>query len=104
MAGELDRQIDIYTRSVSSNDFGETPEAFTYNRTIWAKIIPAGGGEKIESKRETATNEVLFIVRYTTTITEVDRIKWNGRYYDISKIDTPDRKVFLHITAATKIV
>ena len=101
--GELDRQIDIYTRTTGTNAFGEAPEAFTYNRTIWANVFSSAGNEKLESKRETASNQVIFTIRYTT-ITEVDRLKWGTDYYDILRIDLPDRKRYMEILAEKREV
>jgi SPP1 family predicted phage head-tail adaptor len=104
MIGDLDRRVSLYTFTSSPDDFGQRVETPTLLATVWASVQASGGREQKEANKETATNELQFIIRFRTDINEKTRIVYSGNNYDIIEIQEalPDRKRYLTIKAERK--
>jgi SPP1 family predicted phage head-tail adaptor len=103
--GELDRRISIYTVTDAAADkFGGKAQSEALLTTVWAKIDGAGGDEKKEGEKVTATSRCNFTIRYRTGLTEKMRIKVDSDTYYIKHIEetTNDRKRYLVISAEKK--
>jgi len=100
--GDLDRRIVIYTATTARDSMGQSVETPAILATVWAKITPVGGGEDTEGDKVTASNRVMFTIRFRTDVTEAMQILFDTEYYDIVTIEKPDRKRRLEITAEKK--
>lgn len=102
MIGELDNRIEIYSVTETSDGFGGVTTANVLYKTVWAQMVPSGGTEGFEAKKLTAVNQVIFIIRYLAALTEKYKIKYESNWYDILKIEAPDRKRYLNVVAEKK--
>lgn len=99
--GKLDRKIVIQSETVAKNEQGESVATWATYHTCFAMVQKAGGNEKIESGRITATNRKKFKIRFYDGIDEGMRIVYNSNYYDIVEIQELDREG-LWLTATKK--
>lgn len=85
-AGSLNRRIVIQKKSVTYDSYNQPIEAWEDKYMVSAKVINSGGGEFYAAQKVYAETQVLFKIRYTKntkTINEMDRIKYDGRIFEI---------------------
>jgi SPP1 family predicted phage head-tail adaptor len=85
-AGTLRRQITIQSRSSTPDTFGQSVRTWSNLVTTWADIEPLSGRE-LEVARAVqpeVTHQVT--IRYRTGLTDVMRIVYQGRYFNINSI------------------
>lgn len=97
--GDLDRRVIIYTKTREVDEYGEEVYTDVALATVWAKVTPGSGGEGIDGNKPTATQKVMFTIRYRTDVNESMKILFDDEYYNIQAIEKPDRKRRLEITA-----
>lgn len=100
MIGQLDRRIQFLSRTVTQTATGEPSRSWSSFLTCWAQVEESSGGETITADTPTVTHELLFTVRYRSTITELLRILYNGKNYQITHIEEIERRNYLKITAS----
>lgn len=91
--GKLDRTITIQelTQGVGS-EYGEPTETWTTWATVWANVYCGGGREFEQARQITAEIDTQFQIRYITGLLPTMRIVYDGRYYDIHRIDEVGRR------------
>lgn len=84
-AGSRNQRITIERKSVTRNSIGEEVETWATLSAVWAEAHPTRGREFFAAGGEHARADVMFRILYRTdiTITEEDRVVWNGLYHDI---------------------
>lgn len=86
-SGSLDRRIQIQRRTDTRDAHGQPiPTWATIGAVRWASYGPVGGAERYVSDQFVAREQVEFIVRWTT---------------DLSDINPKDRVVFPIVTSGT---
>lgn len=91
--GRRDRRIIIQS-PVTSKD-GYNQDEITYwadTFTVWASVEDAVGNEHLQAEQITATRTTSFNIRHIDGLSEVMRIVYDERVYDITSIQRPDRK------------
>lgn len=85
----LDRRIEFYDVVQSASTInGQLVETKILYKKSWANIMDKSGGENFENVQR-LTNKVLsFLVRYDKGIHEKMLIRFEGKDYDISHIDS----------------
>jgi SPP1 family predicted phage head-tail adaptor len=99
--GRLDRRIDIESWTWVANSQGEKVATYSVFHAAFAHVQKAGGNEREEGQKETATNKVKFKIQFFDGIDETMRILYNSKYYDILEIQELGREG-LWITANRK--
>lgn len=91
--GKLDRRITIQalTQGVGSV-YGEPTETWTDWATVWANVYYGGGREFAAAQQVTAEIDTQFQIRYMAGLVPTMRIVYDGRYYDIHRIDEVGRR------------
>lgn len=88
--GELDRKITFIKKVISTNAFNEDAEGnwvvVDSNPTVWARVREKPGKEMTLADRITHIRSTLFTVRYREDITELNRVVYRGRVYDIHSV------------------
>jgi SPP1 family predicted phage head-tail adaptor len=98
--GSLDRQISIYTPTRTEDGSGGYTVVDTLVKTLWAKIVPVSGTERIIAANIAAVGMMRFYTRFTDSITEQMTIRYNDRSYNIrSIIDVEEQREWLEILA-----
>ena len=97
--GSLDERIIIQTVTETVSGNGERTEAWSTYLTCWAGVDYSSGGESYEGGQVTASNTVVFMIRYYAGITEKMRVSYQSAYWDIEKIVEQGRERYLLLTA-----
>lgn len=93
IAGRLSEKIDIQKLKIIKNDFGEVEaEEWIPVVSTRADVSYKSGGRVDENNELFFGYSVSFGIRYYHKIDEMDRIKWNDKYYRILSIE-PDKKL-----------
>ena len=93
------RRITIQSKTVTYDSYNEPIEAWTDGPTVWASIVTTGGGEFYAAQKLNASTQALFKIRYGTTVTTLDRIKYGNRIFEILSVnDANEAHRELHIS------
>ena len=90
MIRRLDQLITFQSRTESSDEAGGTTstwEDFTTVPTVWAKVRPLTGGERLEEGAFNASGMWEFTIRNRSDISEKDRIRWKSESYNIRQVN-----------------
>jgi len=101
-AGKLDRRITIQRASVTVNAFGEEAEVWTDIATVWAQQRPNRGAERFTAQEIAGQAVMTFHIRYRADIAKTDRIKYEGRLWNITDIREIGRRVVTEIDAVAR--
>lgn len=89
-AGNLNRLITIQSKTVTKDTFGQDIETWGDNFQIWASVTTTGGGEFYAAQKLNSEISILFKVRYTSSITVLDRIIYDNKTYGILYLNNID--------------
>lgn len=102
-AGKLDRRITI-VRVV-----GQTPDGHGGVRqvwgdlaTVWSEVKAVSDGERWRAMQVAATVTHRFRIRWGVGVTVLDRVRFEGREFEISGVKEIDRRVGQEITAVAR--
>jgi len=99
-AGKLNNRITIQTMPAAYDSYGAPNGTWVDSISVWSNIEMTGGNELYQAKKLYADSTAVFKVRYTTSISTLNRIKYGTRYFEILSIGDPDGlRVELLITA-----
>ena len=89
MIGEADQRITFQRFAATADGIGGTTQAWANLAsvpTVWAKVTPRIGNERMEDGRINASMTATFTVRYRSDITELDRLQWRGESWNIRRV------------------
>lgn len=101
-AGLLTEQIEIWSKQLTVNDFGEEVEDWIKTYQTRARLVHDGGSRVVSNDEILFTHSKTFQIRQYVPINELDRIFWNGKFYRILNIE-PDR-VQMNQTIKTELI
>jgi len=91
-SGKLDRRIEIQSRSVTQNSYGEAIISYSTVATVWAEVLPLSGRELFAAAQKYPEAQMKIRIRYRTGINETNRIVFESTNYDIIHISEIGRK------------
>lgn len=100
--GELNQRVAIKRKNLTRNSVtgGATAATPSTLATVWAKVEPLRGREKMAAQREEATSDFLITIRNRDDLKEEDYFEWSGRKLNITFIRRKGlREPFLEIEA-----
>lgn len=104
-AGRYDRRV-LLERIVTTRDaFNENEKNWTDLATVWASKVDVSDAERIRNAEVGATITTRFRIRWSTDVADLsalDRLKCEGRTYEISGVKEIGRREELEITAAAR--
>lgn len=104
-AGKLDRRITIERFTATLDALGGEIRTWAPLATVWASATPSPtlrSGERPADGEPAATAEMRFQIRWGLGVTVLDRIAYDGRHWNISRVNEIGRRVGQDITAATR--
>jgi SPP1 family predicted phage head-tail adaptor len=101
-AGRLDRSIELQSLSTTNNSFGEPVETWTTIATVAAAVTPNRGNERFTAQQVVGHAVVTFKIRYRTGLTVLNRIRYQGRQWDIHDVREVGRREGLEIDASAR--
>jgi SPP1 family predicted phage head-tail adaptor len=105
LANKLDRRIIIQRATSVSDEFGAAIETWTNYLETWCSKTDVSDGERWRASEVQATITTRFLIRYnmySSTVTPIDRILFEGLIYEISHVKEIDRRKAIEITASTR--
>jgi SPP1 family predicted phage head-tail adaptor len=96
-SGALKWYIDLYKKDVGKNQYGEYTESWVFNKKIRAYVF-SKSGKQVETNNEIFDSIIINIkIRNQHDIEEMDRIKYNGKFYQIDFIQPDDTRRWLYL-------
>lgn len=96
-AGDLDRRITLERRLPIDDGFQEV-ESWAGFAVVWASHTAVSDGEKWAAGAARADITARFRIRFRTDITTKDRVRYQGRPFNIVGMKEVGRREFLEIT------
>jgi len=88
--GMLDERVEIWCATDTINADHSSTESFALTETVWAHLIFRARRqvERIMSGKETALQQVSFVIRKleTFTLTTKDQVRYDGDSFDVIAI------------------
>lgn len=87
----MNQLITIQTKTTSYNSYGEPVDTWadTYSN-IWAAFITKGGTEFFGAQKLNASTTAVISLWYQTGITNLNRVKYGSRYFEILNVNNVD--------------
>lgn len=101
-AGLLTEPIEIWTKTVVTNDFGEETESWALKYSTRARLLHDGGSRVIENEQVFFSHTKTFQVRDYVPVDDYDKIIWDHKEYRILNIE-PDKKQ-MNLTIKTELI
>ena len=101
-AGLLKENIEIWQKSLTTNDYGEETEIWSLKYSTKARLVHNGGSRVIENEEVFFSHTKTFEVRDYVPVDDYDRIVWNNKKYRILNIE-PDRTQ-MKLTIKTELI
>ena len=83
-----DKKIELLRQVYTRDEMGITTTTLESMGTVWAYFRHLSGKEVFAAATVNYKEEVLFQVNYRTDLTTANVIRYNGRLYNITRIDT----------------
>jgi SPP1 family predicted phage head-tail adaptor len=98
--GKLDRRLTLQqSAEVPQNQFGEeAPAGFADVATVAAGIEFKPGGEALQANQPTATQRVVFTIRYRPDVLPTWQLRYEGRIFQITDVAEIGRRRGLLLT------
>lgn len=99
-AGLLTQTVDILRSERVKDKFGATAATWTAVATgLHARVTYGQGSLGVSQGEQVYRQTVTFQTRYTTAVTEYDRLRWQDRLYRITAIERYPERGELRLTA-----
>jgi head-tail adaptor len=85
-AGILKEKIEIYEPVITTTDYGDTKTTWSLFYTTHAAVMHNGGSRGNENNEVFYSTNKTFIIRHYVPVVEKMRIKFEGKYYQITSI------------------
>ena len=85
-AGLLREVVEVWAPTTIINEYGQQETTFTLSYTTRARLLHKNGGRDIENGEVVFNYTKTFELRHYCVISELDRLKWNGKFYRITDI------------------
>ena len=96
-SGALKWFIELYKKDVVKNDYGEYSEQWLHYKDVRAYVFSKKGRQLTDNEEIFDTITIDIKVRNQTDIEEMDRIKYNGKMYQIDFIQPDDTRRWLYL-------
>lgn len=98
--GRMNQRAQIHFATETVNSYGERVRAWAGLGTFWTNVRYNEVGREGESAgQDTVMTRVMFDIRYNSDVSELQRVYFSGRLYDIEAISvTADRQYMTLVT------
>ena len=83
--GSLRHRITIQTYSESVDSYGDAIKAYSNGDTVWAKVTPLSGKERVEALQVEAETSHSVLIRYRSDIKPNMRFSFDSRILEITQ-------------------
>lgn len=99
-AGLLNRRVRILARFVETDSHRQPVEQWQEIAAVWARVEPLGGREAFGQQQYVATGDVRFTIRYRADLTPLNRLRFEGRDYDVVTVSPDGLEALLVVARA----
>lgn len=82
-AGELDQRVTLQSLGYTTDAGGGRVETWSTVATVWAKVTPMGGQERLHAAQLESPANYRVTIRRRTDISAAKRILWQGKALNI---------------------
>ena len=103
-AGELDRRITLQRASETEDGYGTVTGDWADIATVWAKLMPMSGAERLAASENAAFANVRFKIRKSSDVSDLnakDRLVFDSVTHNIANVRQEGRS-FLVIDAVAR--
>lgn len=101
-AGLLTEIIYVYKPIITISDYGEQSTSYVLDHITKARVDHTSGNRNISNGEVVFDYSKIFIVRIYNNIDELDRLKWNNKFYRILSIEP--NKELQQLTITTELI
>jgi SPP1 family predicted phage head-tail adaptor len=104
-AGDLDRRITIERFTETRDPFNNPVKSWAPLATVWASRADVSDSERLAAQEIGAEITTRFRIRWSRALSDVDpkdRVRFDGRLYDIVGVKEIARREGLEITTAAR--
>jgi len=105
-AGRLDRRVRIERDGPPTHDgYQNVPGAPVTVATVAARYQPGAGSERFANSETAATAPAIFEIRWSERARDVsplDRVEFEGRTYEITRVEEVGRRMGIRIFATAR--
>ena len=94
----MNQRMELFTRGVSVNSYGEQDATYATGGSIWGKVKLMVADEKLLSSKEQPVHGMSIVARFFSGTTG-DRIEFNGYRWEIDGVRRSHRSGNISITA-----
>jgi len=103
--GDLKHPVVIERGTDIDDGSGGTYAEWAVVETVYCAIKQKSGAEKFQQQDIRTVKTKSFITRYGADVTELDRLVFNGQYYNVRSVeDIDERNMWLEIIAEVGVV
>lgn len=84
--GQMNKRITIQTVTTTQDSYGSQSESWADTVTVWGAIWPLSGKEIVNAGQVEADFNVRIRIRYRSSVTVKNRIKYGSRYFNIKEV------------------
>jgi SPP1 family predicted phage head-tail adaptor len=95
--GNLDQRVTLQSRSVTTDAFGQDTITWVDIATVWAQCQAVRGREFFAAAQVQQEQTIKVRIRYRSDVTQLTRLVWQGRAYDITGVVPVGRKEMLEL-------
>ena len=77
-SGKMDERVEIKSRVLTKNEFGEEVLSYETLATVWASVTPTTGNERFLAAAFYAEAQLKIRIRYRGDFDETAQIVWDG--------------------------
>lgn len=99
---KCDQQITIEAKTTTQDGAGQPVESWATFATVWAEVRPFRGGERFLARQVVGEAVTTFGIRYLAGVTRLQRINYDGKYWDIHDVRPVGRQDKLEIDATAR--
>ena len=103
-AGQLNDRLEIQTRTLARDGYGDMLPTWTTVATRWGKIDPQSAGEVQFAGQPTPVIVVNITLRYFDGLTDMYRLKKGTRIFYILGVINKDEKQRAHLCFCREVV
>jgi len=101
--GELDKRIEIYSSSSTTDSWNHVNLTRNLKGRYWAKVIYKSGAEKQSADQRVGVDKIEFIIRYQSDLsTKAASVKYGTDFHDIHSIEIIGRKEGLRLVTTVR--
>lgn len=84
--GKMRHRVNIQTLSRTTDNMGGYSHSFATTVTVWGRVEPQMGNERVEGGQVEASQRYKFTLRYNSNLTTDDRLNYDSRDFRILSI------------------